>query len=668
MKIRHTRYMFLHCRSMLISVVGLLASSAIGFPLNPTFTPEAVKEYKVKADAGDAEAQYLYATALVDGHGVVKDLPQAFVYAKKVVGQGDERALGLVGRGYERGWGVESNSVKAAECYSRFVTWATKAAEDGDVDAQLSLGKCYYAGKGVKTNMLEVVKWFRKVAEQGYVIAQYCLGSCYDAGIGVETNKIEAVKWYRRAAEQGCPIAQVDLGLKYVNEAGVGQDLMEAVKWFRKAAEQEDATAQCLLGITYENGKGVETNKAEAVKWYSKAAEQGFGGSELAQNQLGRCYEYGEGVEMNKAEAVKWYRKAAEQGNASAQNNLGFCYNNGEGVETNKAEAVKWYRKAAEQGNASAQYNLGFCYKYGDGVETNKAEAVKWYRKAAEQGHANAQCNLGFCYKYGEGVETNKAEAVKWYRKAAEQGHDHGIFQIVRMDPNPAKRARISWKLSLSDEIKMGANRIRSKLALIREPEDDVTGRIASVKPLSDGFLVTADDISGEGRIGLSYNGAQPIFYDVNVCPIWLVPVASCRSAVPGKYDAAVFIPGMEKGLAEGAVISPSKGKCGYRVISISDRCVWFEALYGDEPPEGKLPRGPWPDFSRIDTISPTPPPGCLMLGKRHFWPGDAIKLPKSASYLMVDSFLDGKGVVFRLLDSTMRPNRELLCVIVREK
>ena len=293
---------------------------------------------------------------------------------------------------------------------------------------------------------------------------------------------------------------------------------------------------------------------------------------------------------------------------------------------------------------------------------------MKWYRKAAEQGHANAQCNLGYCYKYGEGVETNKAEAVKWYRKAAEQGHDHGIFQIVRMDPSPAKGARISWKLSLSDEIKMGANRIRSKLALIREPEDDVTGRIASVKPLSDGFLVTADDISGEGRIGLSYNGAQPIFYDVNVCPIWLVPVASCRSAVPGKYDAADFIPGMEKGLAEGAVISPSKGKCGYRVISISDRCVWFEALYGDEPPEGKLPRGPWPDFSRIDTISPTPPPGCLMLGKCHFWPGDAIKLPKSASYLMVDSFLDGKGVVFRLLDSTMRPNRELLCVIVREK
>ena len=213
------------------------------------------------------------------------------------------------------------------------------------------------------------------------------------------------------------------------------------------------------------------------------------------------------------------------------------------------------------------------------------------------------------------------------------------------MDPSPAKGARISWKLSLSDEIKMDANRIRSKLALIREPEDDVTGRIASVKPLSDGFLVTADDISGEGRIGLSYNGAQPIFYDVNVCPIWLVPVASCRSAVPGKYDAAVFIPGMEKGLAEGAVISPSKGKCGYRVISISDRCVWFEALYGDEPPKDKLPHVTWPDFSRIDTISPTPPPGCLMLGKRKFWPGDAIMLRNSGAYLMVDDFLEGKAV-----------------------
>jgi hypothetical protein len=147
----------------------------------------------------------------------------------------------------------------------------------------------------------------------------------------------------------------------------------------------------------------------------------------------------------------------------------------------------------------------------------------------------------------------------------------------------------------------------------------------------------------------------------------WLVQVASCRTAMRGRYDSRAFISGMDRGLAEGEVISPSVGKCGYRVLSISDNCVWFEAFYDDEPPKDKLPHVTWPDFSRIDTISPTPPPGCLMLGKRKFWLGDAIKLP-SGCYLMVDDFLDGKAAVFRLLDSGMRPVRDLLCVIVREE
>ena len=169
--------------------------------------------------------------------------------------------------------------------------------------------------------------------------------------------------------------------------------------------------------------------------------------------------------------------------------------------------------------------------------------------------------------------------------------------------------------------------------------------------------------------MGLSYDGLPPVYYDVKLRRLWLVPVASCRSAMKGRYDSAVFFPGREKGLPEGTVISPSDDKCGYRILSISDHCVWFEAFYGNEPTGQALPQSIWPDFSRVDTMAPTPPPGRLIFGKnRCFWPGDAIKLPNSGSYLMVDDFLAGRAVVFRLLDSAMRPVRELLCVIVREK
>lgn len=247
------------------------------------------------------------------------------------------------------------------------------------------------------------------------------------------------------------------------------------------------------------------------------------------------------------------------------------------------------------------------------------------------------------------------------------------VFQVVRADPNPATAARFSWKLQLlSDTLDVNATQVRKKLALMCEPEGGISGTIASVKALTGGekgFLVTVDNVRGEGKVGLSYEGLPPVYYDVKLRRLWLVPVASCRSALKGRYDSAVFFPGMEKGLPEGSVISPSNDKCGYRVLSISDHCVWFEAFYGSEPQDDALPHSIWPDFSRVDTLAPTPPPGRLIFGRnRCFWPGDAIKLPNSGSYLMVDDFLAGRAVVFRLLDAAMRPVRELLCVIVREK
>ena len=263
-------------KAMLMPVVGLLVSAAIGFPLNPSFTPEAVKEYKVKADLGDAEAQYLYSSALANGKGVSRDLPQALVYAKKAADQGYERALRRVGLGYERGWGVESNSVKAAECYSRFVAWATKAAEQGDANAQHSLGHCYFSGNGVEKDAKEAAKWYRKAAEQGIARAQFDLGCCHDHGLGVEKDAKEAVKWYRKAAEQGLARAQHNLGCSYDHGDGVEKDAKEAAKWWRKAAEQGIACAQCNLGACYWNGYGVEKNANEAMKWWRKAAEQGY--------------------------------------------------------------------------------------------------------------------------------------------------------------------------------------------------------------------------------------------------------------------------------------------------------------------------------------------------------------------------------------------------------
>ena len=67
-----------------------------------------------------------------------------------------------------------------------------------------------------------------KAAEQGNVTAQLTLGLRYAKGEGVPQDYEEAVEWYRKAAEQGVADAQLNLGVMYGNGQGVTQDDKEA--------------------------------------------------------------------------------------------------------------------------------------------------------------------------------------------------------------------------------------------------------------------------------------------------------------------------------------------------------------------------------------------------------------------------------------------------------
>lgn len=373
---------------------------ALAIEPSPSYTPEAVAKYKEKADAGDAEAQFLYARALSNGEGVRRDTKSAFEYAKRSADQGYELSYRMVGMGYDYGYGVKTNASEAAVWYGKFLDWAKPFAEKGDVWAQFQLGLCLQYGNGVAKNAGEAAKWYRKAADQGSAPAQNQLGYCYQDGQGVETNFAEAVSLFRKSAEQGEVGAQLALAhccmsRKYSNlmrENGMkgkkGEE--EALFWYRKAADQGNAWAQTRVGEFYEGGRGVKRDPAEGIRWFRKAADSGY---DEAQCILGLRYIQGIGVETNYAESVKWYRKAAAQGSWSAflgQSALGMCYENGWGVPMDKAEAVKWYLKAAAQDWGSASYHLAICYATGDGVKRDLKEAAKWYGKYAKQPYRQA--------------------------------------------------------------------------------------------------------------------------------------------------------------------------------------------------------------------------------------------------------------------------------------
>ena len=73
------------------------------------------------------------------------------------------------------------------------ITEIRRLAEQGDVDAQFTLGVMYDRGEGVPQDDTEAVRWYRLAADQGHVTAQYNLGFMYDYGEGLPDDYVLAL-------------------------------------------------------------------------------------------------------------------------------------------------------------------------------------------------------------------------------------------------------------------------------------------------------------------------------------------------------------------------------------------------------------------------------------------------------------------------------------------
>ncbi len=121
-------------------------------------------------------------------------------------------------------------------------------AEEGDADAQVTLGWLYETGGGVPQDTGAAARWYRKSAAQDNALAQYALGELYVRGVGVAQDHAKAVEWYRKAAEQGNASAQFKLGTLYERGLGVAQDYAAAAEWYDRAGHGWRDSAQYPLG------------------------------------------------------------------------------------------------------------------------------------------------------------------------------------------------------------------------------------------------------------------------------------------------------------------------------------------------------------------------------------------------------------------------------------
>ena len=285
-----------------VSIIYLLTASAVLALDDDSQWKKELRAISAASDTGDPRAMGIMGSWLRNGR-VSVNMDEALALSKKSAYAGNPFGKYSLARIYE----LKKSSETIQLAKEAFEGLQHLALEGQDPFAMVYLAACYHSGTGVEKSYPEAVKWFKKAADQGNAEGQVCLGRAYLHGTGVEKSYPEAVKWFKKAADQGNAEGQAGLGCAYMSGEGVAKSYPEAVKWFTKAADQGNAQGQAGLGGAYLSGNGVEKSYPEAVKWFKKAADQE---NIKGQVGLGAVYMSPESEEFNPNLAVDYFVKA----------------------------------------------------------------------------------------------------------------------------------------------------------------------------------------------------------------------------------------------------------------------------------------------------------------------------------------------------------------------
>lgn len=202
-----------------------------------------------------------------------------------------------------------------------FIERITRQAEEGDVDAQITLGYMYlYGESGVKIDYKKAFTYYNMAAAQQDQVAINNLGSLYFSGIGTDKNTLKAAQLFEKAAELGNTEAAVNLSFIYLTKNSSLNNPAEAIRLLKSASQAGNPTAKFLLGYAYFKGMGVEQNYKKSVALMREAANVEFAD---AQYLLAYMYVNGLGITKNYGNAVRYFTLAANQGNVDAMMELG---------------------------------------------------------------------------------------------------------------------------------------------------------------------------------------------------------------------------------------------------------------------------------------------------------------------------------------------------------
>lgn len=316
------------------------------------FGQTTVEGVQRRAEAGDVDAQWIYANYLLKGQYVEKDSMEALYWLytaaktdmsnSKVVNKLIELANINFDYQYKALWCLGNLYFEKYD-YSKAEHYLKKAVNAGSIEAMGDLGLMYYYIDGWNESLIasadpakenaisEAYKknnsrtsndntayWLEKIValDDGAVGYNWYLYCVYcDDHFGIPKNydrALECLEAYLASCGSMTMNGPEEDSLRLADLYYFsGRNYTKALDIYKTYSN--DSWGACGAGRCYYSGKGVNKNYKIAYSYFKKAAENKLFPDAEAMRFLSRCYRYGRGVQQNEGLAEYWHKKALEK-------------------------------------------------------------------------------------------------------------------------------------------------------------------------------------------------------------------------------------------------------------------------------------------------------------------------------------------------------------------
>jgi TPR repeat protein len=387
--------------------------------------PKAISLFESAGSKGEAAAWNELGILYARGQEVPKDAAKAVSYYRQAAAQGD--AYGARNLGYSYCFGINGLPIDFGQAF-RFLR---DAAELEDSDAQFTLARFYFDGKGTRKNDALARFWAWQAYHHHNLDGMAELGLILLKTATEVARRDAGVLLLTRAAAQGQAFAQLEVGLALLDGINVPRDPETALTWLRSAQRIGSERATAALGRMYIEGLGVERDVERGLGMLAEMEKQAVAD---AFYYHGKVLRSGQGVPTDKPEAARLLRIAADRGQLDGAQALAVMLHTGEGVPIDLAGAAHYYQIAVNANVPAAMNNLADLYEHGAGVPRDLPHAVELYRQAAARGHAAAMHNLAELYDTGTLPHADAYVPLTYYLLAGQVGSPNTADAIKRIE------------------------------------------------------------------------------------------------------------------------------------------------------------------------------------------------------------------------------------------